>query len=144
MPRIIREETNYDTAMLQESIAGRLRSLNNDQKLIYEQVIHSFEHDEGRLFALQASAGTGKTHTINLLLDYVRSNGLVALGTAMSGIAATLLHNGRTLHKRAKIPIKIQEHSTANFSRRDATGKLMQLAKLIIIDEVSMGHKYIF
>ena len=81
---------------------------------------------------------------INILLDTVRSQGFVALGTAMSGIAASLLHNGRTLHKRAKIPIKITEASSANFSRIDSTGKLMKIARLLIIDEVRMGHKHIF
>ena len=62
----------------------------------------------------------------------------------ISGIAATLLNNGRTLHSRCKIPLKLTDESMANFSKRDATGKLLQEAAVLIIDEVSMGNKLIF
>ena len=34
--------------------------------------------------------------------------------------------------------------TTCNFSKNDATGKLLLRTKLLIIDEVSMGHKYVY
>ena len=144
VPRIIREETSYDTDALRESIPGRIESLNDEQMLVYNDVIQSIDNGEGKIFALQASGGTGKTYTLNLVLDTIRSRGEIALAAAMSGIAATLLHNGRTLHSRCGVPINITEHSTCNFTKLDATGKLMKDTKILIIDEVSMGHKYIF
>ena len=83
---------------------------------LYNDVISSVEQEDGRVFALQASAGTVKTYTMILILDTIRSRALVAFDTGMSGTAASLLHNGRTFHKRANILIKIHAHSTANFT----------------------------
>ena len=80
---------------------------------------------------------------INLLLSAVRSSGKIALATAMSGIGANLLLNGRTFHSRFKVPLQINAESSCNMSSpRDVNGKLMCLADFIIIDEVSMGHTF--
>ena len=65
VPRIIREETSYDTDALRESIPGRIESLNDEQMLVYNDVIQSIDNGEGKIFALQASGGTGKTYTLN-------------------------------------------------------------------------------
>ena len=129
---------------MRESIEDKVNTLNAEQRSIYNEVVNSVQQNEGKIFALQASGGTGKTYTLNLILDTVRSQGMIALGTAMSGIAATLLHNGRTLHSRCKIPVNITDHSTCNITPRDPTGQLLKRARILIIDEVGMGHKYVF
>ena len=49
--------------------------------------------------------GTGKTFLLNTILSYVRQSGEIALATASSGIAATLLKLGRTAHSRFRLPI---------------------------------------
>ena len=66
------------------------------------------------------------------------------LATASSGIASTLLIEGRSLHSLCKIPLNIKEGSNCYFTRRNATGQLMQKASLVVIDEMSMSHKYVF
>ena len=53
---------------------------------------------------LDAPGSTSKTFLINLILAKLRSEGNIALATASSGIAATLLTGGRTLHSTFKIP----------------------------------------
>ena len=68
----------------------------------------------------------------------------ITMATALSRIASTLLRSGRTLHSRCKVPLDIREGSICSFSRRDATGKLMQHASLLVIDEISFGNKYMF
>ena len=74
----------------------------------------------------------------------MRGDGLVALATASSGVASKLLHNGTTVHSRFKVPINITSSSTCNISSTDATGKLLKMTKLIIIDEMTMLHKHVF
>ena len=106
--------------------------------------MESVNKDQGRIFCLNTCGGNGKTYTISLLVSAVRAKGNIALGTALSGIAATLLDNGRTLHSRCKVPIKIREESTCNISKREAAAELFRRAKLLIIDEVTMGHWHIF
>ena len=52
------------------------------------------------VFFLDAPGGTGKTFLLN-----TRFRSEIALVTASSGIGATLLSGGRTLHLRFKIPL---------------------------------------
>jgi hypothetical protein len=49
--------------------------------------------------------GTGKTFLLNTILAYVRKEKGIAVATASSGIAATLLRLGRTAHSRFRLPI---------------------------------------
>ena len=65
----------------------------------------------GRLF-LKALGGTGKTFLINLILAKQQSEGKVALTTASSGIIATLLTGGHTLHNTFKIPLDLHAMDT--------------------------------
>ena len=139
IPAVIREETNFDTQSLQEQITNQLPSLNSQQRDAFDKVIDSVTNGGGTIFCLN-----GNTYVVNMILAKVRSMEKIALATAMSGIAATLLDNGRTLHSRLKIPLDMKDESVCNFSRRDATGKLLQMTSLLVIDEVSMGHKHIF
>ncbi|GFR70198.1 ATP-dependent DNA helicase pif1 [Elysia marginata] len=64
----------------------------------------------------------------------------------MSGIAATLMSGGRTLCSKCKVPVCVHEHSVCHMTPRDAAGKSLKvdLADLLVMDEASMGHKYIF
>ena len=107
MPRVVQEETNFDHNNLRAKVDQEYDKLNKEQKHVFDAVIQSVDSGGGRIFALNASGGTGKTHTINLILAAVRSKKKIALATALSGIAATLLSNGRTLHSRCKISLDI-------------------------------------
>ena len=142
--RILKEETDFDCRQLQMSVEQMLPTLNFEQKKVFQEVTKSACERLGKLFCLNASGGTGKTYTMNVILDYLRSQKKIALATALSGIAATLLHNGRTLHSRCKVPLSVKDESTCNFSKRDATGQLMQKADLLLIDEVTMGDRRVF
>ena len=64
--------------------------------------------DEGGMLFLDAPDGTGKTFLINLIVAKLRSEGKIALATASSGITATLLTGGCTLH----ITFKMQNKNT--------------------------------
>ena len=90
------------------------------------------------------SGGTGKTFTISCLLSYVRAKGGIALATALSAVASKLMEGGSTLHSKLNVPINISKESICSFNKNMAIGKLMQLAILLVIDEVSMGHKHIY
>ena len=63
--------------------------------------------DEGGILFLDAPGGTGKMFLINLILSKLRSESKIALATASSGIAATLLTEGGTLHSTLKISIDL-------------------------------------
>ena len=118
--------------------------MTEEQREFFQSVIKSINEGRGDIFCLNAAGGTGKTFTLNTLLDGVRGDGFVALATASSGVASKLLENGTTVHSRFKVPINITATSMCNFSSSDARGKLLKLTKLIIMDEMTMLHKHVF
>ncbi|XP_015161029.1 uncharacterized protein [Solanum tuberosum] len=85
--------------------------------------------------------GSGKTFLYRALLATVRSKGFIALATATSGVAASILPGGRTAHSRFKIPINIDEQFSCNISKQSSLASLIRDAKLIVWDEVSMSKK---
>ena len=68
----------------------------------------------------------------------------MALATATSGIAATLLPHGRTVHQRFKVPIDITSTSMCSIRERSAAAELVRRCKLLIIDEVTMAHRHVY
>ena len=117
--------------------------LNNDQKLVFESIKRKIDSNEGGLIFIDAPGGTGKTFLLNVLLSYIRQDGRVALATASSGIAATLLKLGRTAHSRFKLPIPVTATSTCHVSPRDSTGRLLHDAQLLVWDESPMCHRHL-
>ena len=96
------------------------------------------------MFLLNAAGGSGKTFLLNHILNAVRLKSQVALATATSGIAATLLTGGKTVHSTFKVPLDLDDESVCNFSGITHIGRLMKKVKLIIIDEVTMGNKKVY
>ena len=92
---------------------------------------------------LDAPGGTGKTFIINLILTKIRSTGKIALATASSGIAATLLEDGRTLHSTFKVPLDTHriDEPTCRIQRGTALAAVIKDAAAIIVDEAPMAHK---
>ena len=142
--RVIREETDHDTDLLREIDETDRAKLNDQQLPVYNTVIESVDNDRNMLISLDASGGTDKTFVLSTILAHVRSQGHVALATAMSGIAANLLPMERTLHSRLKVPINITDDSTCNILPHDATADLLRQCRLLVIDEVSMANRRIF
>ncbi|KAG6682590.1 hypothetical protein I3842_13G150700 [Carya illinoinensis] len=66
------------------------------------------------------------------LFATIRSRKLVALATASSGVAASILPEGRTAHSRFKIPLDTDEHSICCVSKQSVIAKLLSVARLII------------
>ena len=82
----------------------------------------------------------GKTTVMNLLLDSVRAQGKIALAVASSGIAATLLHGGRTVHSGLRVSLSLSAQ-TCNIPKKSGLAQVLRECALIIWDECSMSHK---
>ena len=67
---------------------------------------------------MDGPGGTGKTYLYMALLAKVRSTDRIAVATATSGIAASIMPGGRTTHSGFKIPIKLQDNSVGNFTKK--------------------------
>ena len=142
--RLIKEETSYDTTQMRKQATEAIESMTDEQKAFFNEVISAINTKSGECFCLTAPGGCGKSFLFNALLDAVRSDEMIAFGTALSALAATLLHNGTTFHSRAKIPIPCTDSSMCQFTANEATGQLFRMCKLMIIDEVTMGDKELY
>ena len=98
LPPIVREEMNFDRGGLHDTVHQRLPALLPAQRQVVDLVLAAVQDQRALALLMDAPGGTGKTFTLNTLLAVVRSRNLVALAVAFSGIAATLLDNGRTFH----------------------------------------------
>jgi hypothetical protein len=98
LPKIIRRHYEHNKTKLKKEFQTEVETLNQDQLSIFNQVVAAIEAGNGGLFFLDAPGGTGKTYLLNLLLKYCRSIGLIAIGTATTGIASHLLDFGETTH----------------------------------------------
>ncbi len=69
-------------------------------------------------FFINGSGGIRKTFLYNVLLSTVRSSGEIAVVVVSSGIAVLLMTDGRIVHSRFKIPLKLNKTLTYNISQR--------------------------
>ncbi|XP_019181597.1 PREDICTED: uncharacterized protein LOC109176597 [Ipomoea nil] len=115
--------------------------LNNMQRLAFDKIMTAVHSDFGGVFFLDGPGGTGKTFLYRCLLAKVRSHGWIALATASSGIAASILPGGRTAHSRFKIPIDGDNRYVCNVSKQSAEAELLRHSKLILWDEASMANR---
>ena len=151
LPSPIRESNYLDEEVTremayhveEEDVALNETKLLPQQKHAFDLIYGAVQNSSGGLFFIDAPGGTGKTFLLNLLLCKVRLNIGIALATASSGIASTLLIGGRTAHSTFKLPFNILQDETpmCKITKQSSRGKLLQETKLIVWDECTMSHK---
>ena len=97
---------------------------------------------DSRVFYLDGPAGTGKTFTYNYLISELKGRGFATATAAFTGIAATLLTDGRTLHSLFKLPVPILETSSCNIKPNSSHAEMLRGISLFLIDEASMIPKH--
>lgn len=73
----------------------------------------------------------------------MKSKKLRVLPCATTGIAAELLIEGATVHRRFGIPNNVKNDTSPRLARHSNYAQLLDAAQLIIIDEVSMQDRYV-
>jgi hypothetical protein len=122
--------------------------LNSEQKIIVDRVEDAMNRpnaDIKRLFFIHGSGGTGKTFVYNTIIDRCRQQRRYSLPMASTGIAATLIFNGATIHSTFSIPAdrSIDSNFLPQIGPLTLKYSKLKLTEVIIIDEVSMVHKNI-
>ena len=88
---------------------------------------------------LTGEPGSGKTHTINRYIAWLRERGIDPSVTASTGIAATHV-GGMTIHSWSGIGIKreVSDYDIEIIQSHEKTARRIIDAKVLIIDEISM------
>ncbi|XP_022019542.1 ATP-dependent DNA helicase pif1-like [Helianthus annuus] len=142
--RLINEELSFDTDELRGEFNNLHSSLNEDQRVVYNEIMDAVRSGKGGMFFVYGYGGTGKTFLWKTLGASIRSTGQIVINVASSGIASLLLSRGRTAHSRFHIPINLNEDSVCHIKPNTEVANLLNEAKLIIWDEAPMVHKHAF
>jgi len=143
IPSEMIKETSYDTDALTDFIRLNVDKLLPDQRRAYDLITNDVSANNGGLFFVDAPGGTGKTFVNTLLLAAVRQHRQIALAVASSGVAATLLPGGRTVHSTFKLPLDLaaSENPVCSISKSSAMAQVIRQCRLIVWDECSMAHR---
>jgi hypothetical protein len=116
-------------------------TLNKGQSRILEHVIQMSAQREPWIIYIDGPGGTGKTHVMNILIDYFNAQGKKISAVASSGIASLILRNATTAHARFKIPVKISSNSMCTFGPKSRTAQELMELDVILWDEISMQNR---
>ncbi|XP_031103123.1 uncharacterized protein LOC116006774 [Ipomoea triloba] len=137
-------EIMYERSLeVSESDLAGVQKLNACQRAAFDTIIENVFANKGGIYFVDGPAGTGKTFLYRCLLATVRSRGFLALATATSGIAASILPGGRTAHSRFKLPLDGDDKHICNIGKQIAEARLLKECKLILWDEASMANRKI-
>ncbi|XP_058733271.1 uncharacterized protein LOC131604873 [Vicia villosa] len=140
--RLIYDERNYDTTSMNSEFENLFAALTDEQRGIYEKIMHVVESQNPAVFFLHGYGGTEKTYMWRTLAAALRSKHDICLTVATSGIASLLLPGGRTAHSKFRIPVPTMDNSTCKVEFNDDVADMLRQTKLIIWDEAPMAHKY--
>ncbi|KAG5561561.1 hypothetical protein RHGRI_004566 [Rhododendron griersonianum] len=138
IPKEVQDEMNLS---ISEDYLRSPALLNPEQAIAYDEILDAVLNRKAKSFFIDGPGGTGKTFLYRALLAQVRSQHVIALATASSGVAASILPNGRTAHSRFKIPINADGKLCCSISKQSGLAALIKQAILIIWDEASMAKK---
>ena len=103
-----------------------------------EKYVTEGKNYEGYCVMLDAPGGTGKTFLIETIASYCSLKKHLCLCSAFSGVAAQLLPNGVTIHRRFGMVPGMDPEQNCNISGESAKAAVLREAKVLILDEVTM------
>lgn len=121
-------------------------TLNRGQLAVFNEVMEAVDMyinqgplNQGNLFFLDGPGGTGKTYLYNIILNEVRERfGRSCLPVAWTGIAATLLRGGRTVHSTFRLPLNLTDLTVAGFPLDSDRSQIIREAVAVLWDEAPM------
>ncbi|XP_076029107.1 ATP-dependent DNA helicase Pif1-like [Oratosquilla oratoria] len=135
-PNTVDETTNF--------IERNEIMLNVDQREVYDKIIDCLNGlNNTKLKFLDAPGGTGKTFLLNLILAKNKVINGKSISVASSGIASTLLDEGKTVHSMFKLPFSssISDEFTTSIRKNSKLWNYIKNCDLIIWDEAAMSHR---
>ena len=134
----------YDANEQSDKLVDMMPGLqdNPEQLAVFNSIKQALDEDTGKQIVLNAPGGYGKTFLFTCASTYARSQGMIVLCCASTGIAAWNLEGGRTAHSMFKIPIDANADSTSDIRAQTSEAEVIRQARLIIWDEIFNVHQH--
>ena len=118
--------------------------LNNQQKIIVDTIMNSVrkKNNSQNCFYLDGPGGTGKTFIYSTLYHMLIKINVSVQTMAFTGIAATLLPHGKTVHKTFLLPVPLYSDSSSNIKLQSIDAKKLKNTDVFIWDEAPMAPRY--
>lgn len=136
------QDVEFDIATEREQASVLMATLNEEQRDLVNHVLRDLDVEghptTGTAYFLDGPGGSGKTTVYNTLISSCRGQRIKVAAGAWTGIAATLLSGGRTVHNLFKLPVPILDTSVCNVSPISLHADYLRSVQLFLIDEASM------
>ena len=146
------ETMNDDMLPRDRTERGELqyRSLNTQRNEIVDIVLNAVmrdnEHNNHNCFYIDGPGGSGQTFIYTTLCHIpvcvLKSRAKKISTMAFTGIAATLIPNGRTVHKTFGLPVPLFSDLTSNIKNQTKGGEFFKNVDIFIWDEAPMAPQY--
>ncbi|CAO4381268.1 unnamed protein product [Caenorhabditis nigoni] len=118
--------------------------LNSGQKKFVSRALQLDEQlNKTRMMYVGGPGGTGKTFCYKTIYNLLKAKGRNVICVSHTGIAACLLPNGCTAHRKFSIPLDVSSVMTCAINPESAEGIFLASVDCIIWDEVCMSDKRI-
>ena len=94
-----------------------------------------------RLLYIDGRAGTGKTYLYNYIISVLRQKNYNVSTSGWTGIAAVLLHGGRTIHSTFKVSVSKDDQLCCIVNNQSTYANYLWSIDVFILDEASMISK---
>ncbi|KAG8227508.1 hypothetical protein J437_LFUL002397 [Ladona fulva] len=126
-------DNDYNHDLEREEADRIIPKLNSEQKCGFERIKRAVEiNDHEKCFFFDGPGGSGKTY---------RNHFLSFLPFATTGIAATNLRGGLTVHKGFGLSVILNETSISYIKRNSNEADKLRKACILIVDEITMLTK---
>ena len=116
------------------------RKLNEEQKSVVDAVLSAAQDHDNNYFFIDGPGGTGKTFVYNTAYSLLIGMKKRVICVAWSGIAASLLPNGRTVSSTFKLN-PVDKDLTSTMKRQSSSAKQLREIDVVIWDEAPMAPK---
>jgi len=139
------EEENYIT--LEEAMeigTKQYKQLNEKQKEIVDTLLDKLNNanNHNNCFYIDGPGGSGKTFIYTTIYHLARIRNKCVCTMAFTGIAATLLPTGKTVHKTFGLPVPLFADSSSAIKIQSKEAQYLKEIDIYIWDEAPMAPRY--
>lgn len=151
MPQIDRNENEIDEEDIVDPRDELIRAnkmidiMNLEQKALIDKVnefLNSTDKHKELCLYIDGPGGTGKSFVLTAIYHLMRGHCKSVCNMAFSGIAATLLKKGRTVHNRFKLPLNLNGESRSGIEKKTKDAKQISETDVFIWDEAPMAPRF--